>query len=90
MQLVFKAERATNVKRNYQCSKLIIKYFHHCRDDSIPATVLSGFAGCLLMKHLNKLTFDECKVTEAGDAGRSMVTEDMIKNIGRSLCLLTS
>lgn len=60
------------------------------RDDSIPATILSGFAGCSLVKHLNKLTFDECKVTEAGDAGRSMVTEDMIKNIGRSLCLLTS
>ena len=33
------------------------------------------------------MTFDELSVEEPGDCGRSMVTGDMMKNIGRSFCM---
>lgn len=49
-----------------------------------PATIIASFAGCMLVKRLNKLTYDELHVSQPGDMGRSMVTGDMIKNIGRA------
>jgi len=54
---------------------------------TIPASILACYAGCVFLKKLNKMTFDELSVEEPGDCGRSMVTGDMMKNIGRSFCM---
>ena len=53
-----------------------------------PANILASYAGCVLVKKLNRMTFNELSVKEPGDFGRSMITADMLKNIGRTFSLM--
>eukprot|EP00794_Sanderia_malayensis_P007191 gene7191-7997_t len=39
---------------------------------SHPPTILGAFAGCTIVKQLNRITFDACQAEQPGDAGRSM------------------
>ena len=52
-------------------------------------TVSGSYLGCLLVKKLNKITFDKLMVENPGDIGRSMVTRDMLDNIGTAFYYLT-